>query len=137
MFRAHCGPLHRIDDHGGRIRGTARPLSASWRFVCFGEIAALVHCSLFRFELLACHLTTDQVSKPPEGQPAIKSCKSDHDKWPPMAILVTSAGQNPHAVQVAVSLGGGSVTHGFGEMDMLAPVHATSKHKSRDSEYSY
>jgi hypothetical protein len=41
------------------------------------RIAALVHYGLFRFELLACLLTTDQVSKPPEGQPAIKSCKSE------------------------------------------------------------
>lgn len=29
MFRGHCGPLHRIDDDGGRIRGTARPSTGS------------------------------------------------------------------------------------------------------------
>ena len=29
MFRAHCGPLHRIDDDGGRIRSTARAPTGS------------------------------------------------------------------------------------------------------------
>ena len=33
--------------------------------VFFGEIAALVHYGLLRFELLACHLTTDQASGGP------------------------------------------------------------------------
>ncbi len=42
-------------------------LFASWRFVCLHEMAALVHYSLFRFELLACHLTIDQASKRPAG----------------------------------------------------------------------
>ena len=42
-------------------------LFASWRLVCLHEVAALVHYSLFRFELLACHLTIDQASKRPEG----------------------------------------------------------------------
>lgn len=37
------------------------------RFIYCGEIAALVRLGLFRFELLACHLTTDQASKRPEG----------------------------------------------------------------------
>jgi exodeoxyribonuclease V alpha subunit len=65
----------------------------------------------------------------------VMEIENDHDREVYNGDIGYIDNVDPNEGEVVASFDGRSVTHGFGELDMLVPAYAATIHKSQGSEY--